>query len=134
MLIAALLRSLGYRVTFKTIANHADKQFSHVYTLVWDRYRQQWMALDTTVDRSYPGWEPEVITRQKRWRLGDNTDPGSTGQQVLQLLQPIAQGVGQRIAGPNYSIGLNSNAGSSGILMWAVLLVVAMEFMGGRRR
>jgi len=75
-LIAALLRSLGYNVQFKTVATSVSDptQFSHVYAIVQDKRTAEWKALDSTVPRSFAGWEPEMFFRQKTYPLGQQ-DP-----------------------------------------------------------
>jgi hypothetical protein len=64
ILQAALLNSLGYVTRFRTMAvrNSVD-DLSHVYVEVFDRRSREWMPVDTTVARAYPGWAPEDIGR-----------------------------------------------------------------------
>lgn len=76
-LIAAMLRSLGYNVQFKTVATSrmAPGMFSHVYPIVQDKRTGQWVPLDSTVPTSFAGWEPPMIFRQQTYpmpRLGDD--------------------------------------------------------------
>lgn len=68
---AALLRSLGYSTRFKTVAPHAryPKEFSHVYLEARDKRSGRWVALDTTVKRSSPGWEPEIMYRSQTFAV-----------------------------------------------------------------
>jgi transglutaminase-like putative cysteine protease len=64
ILIAALLQCLGYETDFKTVALDGDAdEYSHVYLEVRDKQTGQWISLDATVQRAYPGWEPEDIAR-----------------------------------------------------------------------
>ncbi len=66
LLLAAMLGSIGYDVRFATVAvAHDDPlQFSHVYAEVKDKQTGRWVPLDTTVGESYPGWQPDDITRK----------------------------------------------------------------------
>src|SRR6266446_3743263 len=59
MLMAAMLKSLGYQVEFKTVATQrmAPHQFSHVYVIVRDKRTGRWVPLDSTVPNSFAGWE-----------------------------------------------------------------------------
>jgi len=63
LLLAALLASLGYETRFKTISMHGEDDYSHVYAQVRDKRTGQWVSLDSTVERAYPGWEPDDISR-----------------------------------------------------------------------
>ena len=72
--MAALLGSLGYKTRFKTVAADpsAPYAFSHVYIEIYQRKTGQWIALDSTVPQSFPGWQPPQIFRSKAWRtMGD---------------------------------------------------------------
>jgi transglutaminase-like putative cysteine protease len=68
MLMAAMLQSLGFETRFRTIAltNSAD-EFSHVYAEVRDKQTGQWLPVDTTVQTSYPGWQPDDIARTQTY-------------------------------------------------------------------
>jgi hypothetical protein len=68
-LIAALLRALGIRARFNTVAADptAPQEFTHVFTEAWIRRQNAWMALDTTVLQAKPGWRPEAVSRSKSW-------------------------------------------------------------------
>lgn len=70
MLLAAMLKSLGYAVQFKTVsvAREAPEEFSHVYAVVQDKVSGQWIPVDTTVKNSYPGWEPTDIVRSQMYQ------------------------------------------------------------------
>lgn len=104
-LVAALLGSLGIRARFQTVATDptAPQTFTHVYTQAWMRQQKQWLALDTTVGESYPGWAPRGITRIATWNtmpglktLGDSNRapaPVPTAVQIAQALSPIASDV-----------------------------------------
>jgi|SRR5579862_44171 len=72
MLIAAGLRSLGYETAFKTVATPDSMgEYAHVYALALDKKTHKWIALDPTVDESYPGWEPDDTTREQTFsRIG----------------------------------------------------------------
>lgn len=64
VLQAAILNSLGYMTRFKTVAlQDTAEDLSHVYVEVLDRRTRQWVPVDTTVARAYPGWEPEGVAR-----------------------------------------------------------------------
>lgn len=63
LLIAALLMSLGHQIQFRTVGVNGDNTLVHVYPLAYDTASGQWVALDTTVSESYPGWEAPSITR-----------------------------------------------------------------------
>jgi hypothetical protein len=163
-LMAALLGSLGYKTRFKTVAAdpRAPYAFSHVYIEIFQRKTGQWIALDSTVPQSFPGWQPPQIFRQKAWRtMGDPgtvATPGasaSTGdvsktQAILQLLTPLSQGVADRIrygGNPPKTANLNFGLNSSGINVggisptWVIAggaatlgLVLALAFGGRRER
>jgi transglutaminase-like putative cysteine protease len=63
-LAAAMLNWLGYQTRFKTIALiDSPDELSHVYVEVKDKRSGQWVPLDPTVARSWPGWEPDDIAR-----------------------------------------------------------------------
>lgn len=80
MLLAAMAGSLGYNWGFKIVAVTRDspEHYSHVYAVVQDKRTGQWIPLDTTVKKSFAGWEPTDITRSKMYRhramgrLGDD--------------------------------------------------------------
>jgi hypothetical protein len=59
-LIMALLGALGFIVAARAWGKK-KKEYTHVYPLV--AYPKldptEWVALDTTVEESFPGWEPE---------------------------------------------------------------------------
>jgi hypothetical protein len=162
-LMAALLGSLGYKTRFKTVAAdpRAPYAFSHVYIEIFQRKTGQWIALDSTVPQSFPGWQPPQIFRQKAWRtMGDPgtvATPGasaSTGavnktQAILQLLSPLSQGVADRIrygGNPpktaNLNFGLNTTSLTAGGISPTVMIaggavalgiVLAMAFRGRER-
>jgi transglutaminase-like putative cysteine protease len=67
-LVATLLRSLGYQVDFRTVAMRgSEEEYSHVYAVVQDKGTGQWIPVDTTVERAYPGWEPDQIAREQTY-------------------------------------------------------------------
>src|SRR5581483_3845755 len=69
-LIAALLKSLGYKVQFKVVAtDQGSTDFTHVYAVVKDKRSGQWVPLDSTVARAFPGWEPPGIQRQRMYMI-----------------------------------------------------------------
>jgi hypothetical protein len=163
-LMAALLGSLGYKTRFKTVAAdpRAPYAFSHVYIEIFQRKTGQWVALDSTVPQSFPGWQPPNIFRQKAWRtMGEPpaADPNADAkaakaaadaartQGIFNLLQPIANGVGSRIqfggksAQENLNFGLNSNTTGGISPTWIIAggavtlgIVMAMAFSGRRER
>jgi transglutaminase-like putative cysteine protease len=63
-LAAAMLGWLGYQTRFRTVAlMDAPQELSHVYVEVRDKRSKQWVPLDSTVARSWPGWEPDNVAR-----------------------------------------------------------------------
>lgn len=71
ILLATMLATIGLATRFKAVGgvgeewsgNEGDtggESYSHVYSQV--RLGDRWMALDTIVASSYPGWEPPDIT------------------------------------------------------------------------
>lgn len=63
-LAAAMLGWLGYQTRFKTMALiDSPQELSHVYLEVRDKRTRQWVPLDATVARSWPGWEPDNVAR-----------------------------------------------------------------------
>lgn len=141
-LIAALLSSLGYKTRFSTVAadSSAPWAYSHVFTEVFQRKTGRWVSVDSTVPQSVPGWKPPRVFRSQSWRtMGDAsqdgaisttttvpggataTGPVSKSQIAFQLLKPIADAVGQRIAygsnpprSANLNLGLNTTSLTSG--------------------
>ena len=80
-LAAAMLGWLGYRTRFKTVALiDAPQELSHVYVEVKDKRTGQWVPLDPTVARSYPGWEPDDVARSISY--APTPGPGGLGQLV----------------------------------------------------
>lgn len=107
-LMYSLLRAIGIRAEFVTVATDPtdpDKQFSHVFTSAWIREKQAWLPLDTTVDASYPGWQPERITRIQAWGNRGLGDTAGAISNVLTQVQPLTNALQQRIA-----YGSNPNA------------------------
>ena len=161
MLLAALLRSLGHTVAFRTVAVGANPDYSHVYAVVQDKRTKQWIPLDTTVAGATPGWQVSGPTRAKDYTpmkgmrgvrgLGDDEDPTAVDQtvKILNALNPIISGVGSRIAHgqtPVYGIDIGTtlntpNLGSvNGIplstIIWGGLIFsgFALATRRGRRR
>lgn len=157
LLMGAMLKSLGYRIQFKTVATQraAPDQFSHVYVLVLDKRTGQWVPLDSTVRGSFAGWEPPVIYRAKTYRvpgMGDDqqliqlvpTAPapaglGPKGQFAYELTAPLAQAFASQIAhgtAPIATANLNLGlGGASGLPTWLWLLgigAVIYMFTKGR--
>ena len=64
--IAALALALGFEAGFRTVGATAS-HFSHVYAVV--NLDGRWVALDSTIARSYLGWEPEGVALSKTWRV-----------------------------------------------------------------
>ncbi len=63
-LAAAMLGWLGYQTRFKTVSLiDAPDDLSHVYVEAKDKRTGQWVPLDSTVARSWPGWEPDNVAR-----------------------------------------------------------------------
>jgi hypothetical protein len=134
MLSSALLKSLGFNTRYQTVAADAEdpNQFTHVYCEVLDPTTQQWVPLDTTVKKSYPGWSPETVYRQKAWQpMGDAGDPSLTTD-VVGLLSPLDQALAYKIAGTTPVVGdfnfgnlWSSTSGSPGGVPWVYI------FMGG---
>jgi transglutaminase-like putative cysteine protease len=63
-LAAAMLQCLGYQTKFRTVAlNDSPGELSHVYIEVRDKRTGEWIPLDSTVARSWPGWEPDNVAR-----------------------------------------------------------------------
>lgn len=137
MLIASLLKTLGFSARFNTVAADSEDpdQFTHVFCEVLDPTTQQWTALDSTVKDSYPGWRPPNVYRQKSWPqlngLGD--DSSNLLTQVTPLLQPLDQALAYKIAGTTPIVGdfnfgnLWSSTGAAptilGVPWWGVALV-----------
>jgi hypothetical protein len=100
-LVMALLRAIGIQSDFVTVATDPtdpDQQFSHVFTSAWIRNKQAWLPLDTTVDRSYPGWQPERITRVQVWGERGLGDTAGAISNVLTQVQPLTNALQERIA------------------------------------
>lgn len=142
-LLLALLRAHGINGVFTTVARHGH-DFSHVFVEAINPQTGEHLALDPTVARSFPGWRPERIMRQRRWR-GLGQDPQSNPsvlQQILTSTQPLIQAAASRVAyGQRTSpleLDLGTGAGSSSSLAWlAVGLtagVVGVTLLGGGRK
>lgn len=110
MLISSLLQTLGFNTRFSTVAADSDdpNQFTHVFCEAYDPASDQWVAMDSTVPDSFPGWRPNNVYRQKAWSpmqgLGDGSylvsqpAPDLTTQ-LLSLAQPIDQALAYKIQG-----------------------------------
>jgi transglutaminase-like putative cysteine protease len=85
MLMAAMLASLGYQTRFRTVALAGEQEFSHVYAEVRDKQTGQWIPVDTTVRRSYPGWEPENVDRSVSYGTDDAMSGGGLLKGALAL-------------------------------------------------
>lgn len=74
-LVAALLKSIGHKTRFRTIAvdRTAPDQFSHVYTEVLDRTTGQWVPVETTIPGVRAGWAPQRVFRSQAWRTMGRT-------------------------------------------------------------
>lgn len=108
MLIASLLKSLGFTTRFTTVAADAEDpgQFTHVFCEVLDPSSGQWTALDSTVANSSPGWRPDNVYREKAWRpLGDNGDGTDLTAAIVGLASPIDQALAYKIAGTTPIVG-----------------------------
>jgi transglutaminase-like putative cysteine protease len=76
VLTAALLNSLGHQTRFVTMAMRTSPDdLSHVYVEVMDRQSGQWVPVDTTVARAYPGWQPDDVVRQTAYAPTGGTNP-----------------------------------------------------------
>ncbi len=65
---AAMLNSLGYQTRFRTVAlKDSPEDLSHVYLEARDKQTGEWIPLDTTVARSYPGWSPDEVARSESY-------------------------------------------------------------------
>lgn len=83
-LSAAMLNWLGYQTRFKTIALvDAPEELSHVYVEVKDKRTGEWIPLDPTVARSWPGWEPDNIARQVTYQPTAGSVPDLGGLVVV---------------------------------------------------
>jgi hypothetical protein len=145
MLIAAMVKSLGYQVQFKTVATQrmSPGQFSHVYVIVRDKRTGQWVPLDSTVPNSFAGWEPPMIYRSRTYRgMGDDQPTyqplvaappapaglGPKAQFAYNLTAPLTQAFASQIAHgttPSASATANLNlglGGASGLPTWVWLL------------
>jgi hypothetical protein len=110
-LLGAFLGALGYQTRFRTVAADptAPWAYSHVFVEVFHRKSGQWIALDSTVPASYPGWTPPRIFRSQAWRtMGDNSSaagdnsqtqpPFTPGQQLIrEFALPFVQAAASRI-------------------------------------
>lgn len=80
-LINALLRSLGYQTDFRTVAMRgSEEEYSHVYCVVQDKRSGRWIPVDTTVERAYPGWEPDEIARERTYGPASHSGGGLLGR------------------------------------------------------
>jgi transglutaminase-like putative cysteine protease len=83
MLAAAMLKWLGYETRFRTVAlRDSPSEFSHVYVEVRDKRTGEWVPLDTTVVRAYPGWQPEDVARTQSYPV---MEPGAGGFSPLMI-------------------------------------------------
>jgi hypothetical protein len=132
-LIAALLKSLGFRTRFCTVAADSEdpRQFTHVYAEVQDPGSQQWISLDSTVKASYPGWRPDNVYREQAWKpMGDASDILSD---ITPLAMPIDQALAYKIAGTtpvvaDFNFGnlwSPSTSPTTGGVPWTYLLLFA---------
>lgn len=159
MLLNALLGSLGYEWDFKTVgvARDSPGTYTHVYAMVQDKISGKWIPLDTTVSRSFAGWEPADITRETMYRaqnrfgrLGQDETASLISQTLQEAPALIAAGAGGAASvttaagttsiGPsNPSIaGALSSASTSNVFFWLLIVggaiaVIAAVSGGGRR-
>ncbi|MCU1284467.1 MAG: transglutaminase protein [Acidobacteriales bacterium] len=114
-LIAALLRVLGHRVAFRTLAI-GGPDFSHVECIAFDKRSGQWVPLDTTVAQAVPGWQAPNPQRVRDWQaMGDATDIVNS---IVQGSAPLIQAVGSRIAHgqtPGVGFDVTGNFNSNGV-------------------
>jgi hypothetical protein len=117
-LIAAMLKSLGFNTRFQTVASDGSDPdtFTHVYGEVeCPPGSGEWMGLDSTVERSFPGWRPETVYRSQAWpslwpSLGDGYDDGSSANPILsqiltQDVSPLSQALAYKITGTTPIVG-----------------------------
>lgn len=94
-LLLALLRSVGIPARIQTVALHSDEQFEHVFAMAGLRGANgqvaRWLALDTSVPFSRPGWQVPRATRRRVWgrALGD------PGDRVLAVIKAVQAGANQ---------------------------------------
>jgi hypothetical protein len=83
-LAAAMLQWLGYQTRFSTVALVDDPQeFSHVYAEVRDKRSGEWVSLDTTVAKSWPGWTPDNVARTASYAPSTPNAPGDLGSLLV---------------------------------------------------
>lgn len=153
-LIAAMLKSLGFKTRFQTVAADADdpNQFTHVFAEAFDPTTRQWVALDSTVKESYPGWRPQRVYRSQSWKpmgyIGDDSNfslniPQGTAPTDFQTLTqdvfaPLAQGLANKISyGSNSALigtqfGTSASPGSVG-WVWLAVIFGAVLLIARRR-
>lgn len=66
-LFGALCLAVGVQIRFVTVGTKSPNSFSHVYTEIKDG--DMWIAHDTIVKNSYPGWYPSPYTCKAIWEL-----------------------------------------------------------------
>jgi transglutaminase-like putative cysteine protease len=72
VLLAALLKALGYDTRFVTVAADAgSNDYSHVFCQARDPRSGHWTSMESTVDEAYPGWAPPrgTIRRRRNWEI-----------------------------------------------------------------
>jgi hypothetical protein len=57
-LICSLLLNLGFVVALRAYGKSGSKGYEHVYAMVRSKKTGKFLGLDTTVPKSYVGWEP----------------------------------------------------------------------------
>jgi len=124
MLIAAMLRSVGYNVQFKTVAAAASSpgQLSHVYVVVQDKRTGEWKGVDSTVSQSFAGWEPPMVYRTKVFRnraLGDDATQADWANVVQALATPLVTAEASQI---QYGGNPPPPAATSSIPSWVWIL------------
>lgn len=64
-LICALAGALGHRCKLRAVSTYPPNNnviiWNHIYAMVQPAKSQKWIAMDTTVEWAYPGWEPPNI-------------------------------------------------------------------------
>jgi transglutaminase-like putative cysteine protease len=79
-LAAAMLQWLGYQTRFSTVALRDDpSELSHVYVEVRDKRSGEWVPLDSTVTKSWPGWTPDDVARTVSYTPSTPNAPGDLG-------------------------------------------------------
>lgn len=94
-LSAAMLQWLGYQTRFRTVSLiDAPAELSHVYVEVRDKHTGDWVPLDSTVARSWPGWEPDNVARSVAYAPSSPVPSPGGAPFVKSLVKDFVVGVG----------------------------------------